>query len=356
MTDREILRRLVAGESLARREMTALFGRLMDGELSEAAQAGILVALAAKGESVEEITGAAEALQIPYDKEGNILASPNAPDPVEEILARNRADREDEDVQLWLDSSSQFSGGFQIRLRAENVGSEASDAGEIEVFVVDADREEELGRASVELEALPAGAAVEKTATVRARTSAGQEVIIGAIARVSDFSALDNEAWLMDEDEADEHPEVPLVTDVDPDLPGDEVVQFVGDPKVWLDEDAVCVLVAAATSEGDASEKLEEAEVELLDDGGERIDIEPEFPSRWGASARSGAPLIAAKTVACFPLASRHCERTAGTGPARYRITLAAPGLVPASRQAQVPSDVRAGVEAVCAQLPREEP
>ena len=61
MTDREILRRLVAGESLARREMTALFGRLMDGELSEAAQAGILVALAAKGESVEEITGAAEA-------------------------------------------------------------------------------------------------------------------------------------------------------------------------------------------------------------------------------------------------------------------------------------------------------
>ena len=63
MTDREILRRLVAGESLARREMTALFGRLMDGELSEAAQAGILVALAAKGESVEEITGAAEALR-----------------------------------------------------------------------------------------------------------------------------------------------------------------------------------------------------------------------------------------------------------------------------------------------------
>ncbi|MDX1501700.1 MAG: anthranilate phosphoribosyltransferase [Thermoanaerobaculia bacterium] len=57
------LRRLIAGHDLGSHEMRRLVGRLMDGELSREMQAGLLVALAAKGETVEEIAGAAEAMR-----------------------------------------------------------------------------------------------------------------------------------------------------------------------------------------------------------------------------------------------------------------------------------------------------
>lgn len=58
-----LLRRLVAGDDLGRAEVADLFGRLMDGEIDDALKAGILVALAAKGEVVEELAGAAEAMR-----------------------------------------------------------------------------------------------------------------------------------------------------------------------------------------------------------------------------------------------------------------------------------------------------
>lgn len=61
--DRPWLERLISGESLSRREMAEIFGRLMDGELEPPLQAALLVALAAKGETVDEMTGAAEAMR-----------------------------------------------------------------------------------------------------------------------------------------------------------------------------------------------------------------------------------------------------------------------------------------------------
>ena len=66
----DMLRALMAGESLGRDEARAAFGAVMDGEFSEAQIAGLLVALAVKGETVEELTGAAEAMRdrvVPVD-------------------------------------------------------------------------------------------------------------------------------------------------------------------------------------------------------------------------------------------------------------------------------------------------
>ena len=48
------LSRLLAGESLEASEMEAWIGRIMDGELDEIQTTALLVALAAKGEAVEE--------------------------------------------------------------------------------------------------------------------------------------------------------------------------------------------------------------------------------------------------------------------------------------------------------------
>lgn len=57
------LRQLLDHQDLSQEATETLFGLLMDGELSEAMKAALLVALAMKGEAVSEITGAAIAMR-----------------------------------------------------------------------------------------------------------------------------------------------------------------------------------------------------------------------------------------------------------------------------------------------------
>ena len=59
----DALRTWLAREDLSRAETEELFGALMDGELSEATKAAMLVALAMKGEAPSEIAGAAAAMR-----------------------------------------------------------------------------------------------------------------------------------------------------------------------------------------------------------------------------------------------------------------------------------------------------
>jgi anthranilate phosphoribosyltransferase len=55
--------RALAGSDLSRAEMAQVVGEIMDGETTPAQIGGLLIALRAKGESVEEITGAALAMR-----------------------------------------------------------------------------------------------------------------------------------------------------------------------------------------------------------------------------------------------------------------------------------------------------
>ena len=59
----DALRRVISGADLGRAEMEELIGALMDGELEPPLQAALLAALATKGESVDEIAGAAAAMR-----------------------------------------------------------------------------------------------------------------------------------------------------------------------------------------------------------------------------------------------------------------------------------------------------
>ena len=58
-----ILSQVVRGDDLSREQATWAFGQIMDGLWSPSQIAGLLVALAAKGESAEEIAGAASAMR-----------------------------------------------------------------------------------------------------------------------------------------------------------------------------------------------------------------------------------------------------------------------------------------------------
>ncbi len=60
---RQALERLVGGGHLTRAETEELFGRLMDGELSDPVKAALLIALRMKGEEPAEIAGAAAAMR-----------------------------------------------------------------------------------------------------------------------------------------------------------------------------------------------------------------------------------------------------------------------------------------------------
>lgn len=60
---RAILLRLMRGENLSRREAASLLDALLEGEATDAQIAAALVALAVKGETVEELAGMAEAMR-----------------------------------------------------------------------------------------------------------------------------------------------------------------------------------------------------------------------------------------------------------------------------------------------------
>jgi anthranilate phosphoribosyltransferase len=57
------LRRLIAGARLSQTESAELIGAIMDGEITPSQGAGLLVALAVRGEDVDEIVGAARAMR-----------------------------------------------------------------------------------------------------------------------------------------------------------------------------------------------------------------------------------------------------------------------------------------------------
>ena len=63
MTPEVAIARVVAGGSLSEADMTALMGTLLDGRMTPAQIGGLAVGLRMRGESVDELTGAARALR-----------------------------------------------------------------------------------------------------------------------------------------------------------------------------------------------------------------------------------------------------------------------------------------------------
>lgn len=73
----EPLDRLLSGQDLNQAESEALFGRLVAGELDETTMAALFVALRLKGETADELIGAARALRaaaVPFDRPDYVFA------------------------------------------------------------------------------------------------------------------------------------------------------------------------------------------------------------------------------------------------------------------------------------------
>ena len=57
-----LLESLYRGESLNRQDAKKLFSSIIQGEMNEVTMAGMLVAMKMRGETIDEISGAADAL------------------------------------------------------------------------------------------------------------------------------------------------------------------------------------------------------------------------------------------------------------------------------------------------------
>jgi len=76
MEVRGAIARLVEGANLTEREMESIVGQLMHGEATPAQIAGLLIALRMKGETIDEITGAARAMRanaVPIRPKAHVL-------------------------------------------------------------------------------------------------------------------------------------------------------------------------------------------------------------------------------------------------------------------------------------------
>jgi anthranilate phosphoribosyltransferase len=93
----ELLRALLAGQSLGRDKTRELFLEIMSGTLEPAALGGILVALAAKGESADELVGAAEAMRAHVTP----ISVPDGVDPIDTCGTGGTASRRLMSLRQW---------------------------------------------------------------------------------------------------------------------------------------------------------------------------------------------------------------------------------------------------------------
>ena len=242
-------------------------------------------------------------LEIPFDRDGNIISSQSAREAMANWAA---ASERAPDITLSLDEAQiDYRGtagrpsGWRLRLHATNVGEIESVAGQIEIIVIDSDDETVLGQSSEALPVLEPGETRQFRVRIPAKSRPEPDVIIGAFARIGDLSAMNDEDWLMMGDAEEERPDVPDVTDIDPPPKGQEIVRFLDPPRTFVVADTACMLVTAYTSGGDSPKKLDKVVFEVIGGGFNPEHLQHVVPGHWSA-VTTEAGLVAGKTFECY--------------------------------------------------------
>jgi hypothetical protein len=283
-------------------------------------------------------------LEIPFDRDGNIVSSGSAREAMAKWAA---ASEKAPDIALSLDDARiDYRGttgrpsGWRLKLHATNVGEIESVAGQIEIIVIDSDDETVLGQSSEALPVLEPGETRQFKVRIPAKSRPEPDVIIGAFARVGDLSAMNDEDWLMMGDAEEERPDVPDVTDVDPPPKGQETVEFLDPPQTFVIADTACMLVTAYTSGGDSPKKLDEVVFELIGGGFNPGYLQHTVPGHWSA-VTTEAGLVAGKTFKCYqpdPENSEYLSLQDQQG-LRLAVTLEAEGTDPKTTEFPLDAD-----------------
>ena len=242
-------------------------------------------------------------LAIPFDRYGEIVLRRSVK---EAMVSWAAASDRSPDVMLSLDqvridyrAMGGRPSGWRIRLRAANQGEIESQAGQIEIVVIDSDDETVLGQSSEALPVLGPGESREFRLRIPAKSRPEPDFIIAAFARVGDLSAMNDEDWLMIGDAEEETPDVPEITDLDPPPKGQETVHFLSPPRTFIVADTACILVTAYTSGGDSPLKLDQVVFEVIGGSFYPGYLQLVVPGRWSAMTTE-VGLVAGKTFECY--------------------------------------------------------
>jgi hypothetical protein len=273
-------------------------------------------------------------MKIPFGVDGRVLSKESVSASWRQWL---QAAEYSPDVVVSLERVTIDWGGWKTHITAVNEGELTSEAGHMEVVVVDADNEQLLGQADRKMPTLAPGERTQLTVRVYSPGPGEwpeQDVIVGAFARVRDLSAMNDEDWLMLGHADRDVPGIERITDVDPPVPGLEVVRFTSVPKTFTMENLVCLVVTAHVSGGDSTEKLEAAVIEVAGEDRLSLGIQKDLPKRWSAYATDDA-LVGGKAFECYlPEQVAYDAIVAqASGSPQLVITLHADGTAPNTRR-----------------------
>lgn len=169
-------------------------------------------------------------------------------------------------VQLSLQDARLTDGGWLIEVEIENQGNKASQAGRLELVVLDVVSEDLLAESSWGIAAVSAGEKIAREFEVKAGGEPTREVMIGASLEIDDLSADNNDVWFVPwkEEIADLRKEKEKKKRKGKRRPG--FIEILGQPEFWIDaEGRTYLALSAFVSGGDSSRRLGRLHLEIGD-------------------------------------------------------------------------------------------
>ena len=207
-------------------------------------------------------------------------------------------------VQLSLQEAELTDRGWLIEVMIENLGNGDSEAGRIELVVLDVATEELLGEASRDIPAIRAGEKLAYGILVESSGVPTRRVLIGASLKINDLSADNNDVWFVPW-----RHEVAGLEKVKEKKkrkgkrePG--AVEFLGKPKAWIDERGDTYLVVTAyVAGGDSSRRLGQLRLQI----GETKILVADTESVWFSVPDLRRRLVPARGIFMLPQEEQIC-------------------------------------------------
>jgi len=216
--------------------------------------------------NVTEVLGVETQLSPEYDGSDMSLEEEEAYEEEEETDLVDDLEEEIQDgrdldlfanVQLSLQDTDLREEGWLVDVLIENLGSGRSEAGRLELWVLDVSTEELLGEASREVPVVRAGETLAYGILVKSSDVPSRRVLIGASLKIDDLSADDNDVWFMPWRDEVAGLEKVKEKKKRKGKRGIGTAEFLGEPKVWIDDRGnTYMAISAYATGGDSSRRL----------------------------------------------------------------------------------------------------
>lgn len=295
-------------------------------------------------------------LELPYDREGNLLLEHSAQDP-DDIEEASDELPEYGNLIMQIEASRWQVDGWYVRLELINESDVPVAAADVDVLIVDSATEQVIGSTTKNAAAIAADDSVKLHVFIPLEIEVDKEdIIVGAVSRVQDFSATDNEVWFMNDDVAEEQPEVPIIADLDDPEFDLDTMRIHKPPEFWIEPPGdVCTVMAAIASDGDSSEKIRGASFSLISPTGSEHVVEPQVPPRWSITQTGTKQYLAAKSFACFSVDKAFCEaipHSVGLRRPSLKVEIVGKDAMPVSGTFELPVNVYSTIRNACENAP----